>query len=63
MWGVNPKLLCKKHLLGEHGEIHNVSQLGEVVEIEVQMFGSAVHFNRCTDVQTTTKPAILPNCC
>jgi len=23
MWGVNPKLLCKKHLLGEHGEIHN----------------------------------------
>lgn len=42
---------------------HNVSQLGKVVEIEVQMFGSAVHFNRCTDVQTTTKPAILPNCC
>lgn len=22
MWGINPKLLCKKHLLGEHGEIH-----------------------------------------
>lgn len=22
MWMVSPKLLCKKHLLGEHGEIH-----------------------------------------
>lgn len=22
MWMVDPKLLCKKHLLGEHGEIH-----------------------------------------
>lgn len=22
MWGINPKFLCKKHLLGEHGEIH-----------------------------------------
>ena len=22
MWMVNPKLLCKKHLLGEHFEIH-----------------------------------------
>ena len=22
MWMVNPKLLCRKHLLGEHGEIH-----------------------------------------
>ena len=22
MWGINPKLLCRKHLLGEHGEIH-----------------------------------------
>ena len=22
MWMVNPKLLCDKHLLGEHGEIH-----------------------------------------
>lgn len=22
MWGINPELLCKKHLLGEHGEIH-----------------------------------------
>jgi hypothetical protein len=22
MWMVNPKYLCRKHLLGEHGEIH-----------------------------------------
>lgn len=22
MWGINPSLLCKQHLLGEHGEIH-----------------------------------------
>lgn len=22
MWMVNPKFLCTKHLLGEHGEIH-----------------------------------------
>ena len=22
MWMVDPKLMCRKHLLGEHGEIH-----------------------------------------
>lgn len=22
MWMINPKLLCKKHLLGEHNELH-----------------------------------------
>lgn len=22
MWMINPKLLCRKHLLGEHNEIH-----------------------------------------
>lgn len=22
MWGIKPELLCKRHLLGEHGEIH-----------------------------------------
>ena len=22
MWGIDAKLLCKKHLIGEHGEIH-----------------------------------------
>jgi len=41
----------------------NVMQLGEVAEIEAQMFGLALHFNRCKDVQFTTKTAILPNCC
>lgn len=22
MWMINPKLLCNRHLLGEHGELH-----------------------------------------
>jgi len=22
MWGVNPKILCNRHLLGEHAEMH-----------------------------------------
>ena len=22
MWGINPSLLCRQHLLGEHNEIH-----------------------------------------
>lgn len=22
MWMINPNILCKKHLIGEHGEIH-----------------------------------------
>lgn len=35
---------------------HNVSQLGEVAEIEAQMFGLALHFNRCTDVNIPPKP-------
>lgn len=26
MWMIHPKLLCKKHLLGEHGEIHKHRQ-------------------------------------
>lgn len=26
MWMLNPKLLCNKHLLGEHGEIHKHRQ-------------------------------------
>ena len=40
-----------------------ILQFGKMAEIEAQMFGLALHFNRCTDVQDTTKPAILPNCC
>ena len=41
----------------------NVLQLGEVAEIEAQMFSFAQMFNRRTAVEFSTKPAILPNCC
>jgi hypothetical protein len=41
----------------------NVLQLGEVAEIEAQMFSFAQKFNRRTAVDFSTKPAILPNCC
>jgi hypothetical protein len=41
----------------------NVLQLGEVAEIEVQMFSFAQKFNRRTAVEFCTEPAILPNCC
>ena len=41
----------------------NVSQLGEVAEIEAQMFSFAQKFNRRTVVEFSTEPAILPNCC
>jgi len=41
----------------------NVLQLGEVAEIEAQMFCFAQKFNRRTAVEFSTKPAILPNCC
>jgi hypothetical protein len=41
----------------------NGLQLGEVAEIEAQMFGFVQKFNRRTAVEFSTKPAILPNCC
>ena len=41
----------------------NVLQLGEVAEIEAQMFSFAQKFNRRTELEFSTKPAILPNCC
>lgn len=41
----------------------NGLQLGEVAEIEVQMFSLSQMFNRRTAVEFSTKPAILPNCC
>ena len=41
----------------------NVLQLGEVAEIEAQMFGFVQKFNRRTAVEFSTEPAILPNCC
>ena len=40
----------------------NDLQLGEVAEIEAQMFSFAQMFNRRTDVEFSTEPAILPNC-
>jgi hypothetical protein len=42
---------------------HNVLQLGEVAEIEAQMFSFAQKFNRRTELEFSTEPAILPNCC
>lgn len=36
--------------------------LGEVGEIEVQMYSFAQKFNRRTAVEFSTVPAILPNC-
>ena len=41
----------------------NGLQLGEVAEIEAQMFNFAQKFNRSTAVEFSTEPAILPNCC
>jgi hypothetical protein len=41
----------------------NGLQLGEVAEIEAQMFSFAQKFNRRTSVEFSTEPAILPNCC
>ena len=41
----------------------NVLQLGEVAEIEAQMFSFAQMFNRRNAVEFSTEPAILPNCC
>jgi hypothetical protein len=43
--------------------LFNVSRLGEVAEIEAQMFSFAQKFNRRTELDFSTKPAILPNCC
>jgi hypothetical protein len=41
----------------------NGLQLGEVAEIEAQMFSFIQKFNRRTAVEFSTEPAILPNCC
>jgi hypothetical protein len=43
--------------------VHNALQLGEVAEIEAQMFRFAQKFNRRTFIEFSTEPAILPNCC
>jgi hypothetical protein len=41
----------------------NVPQLGEVADLEAQMFNLAQMFIRNPKVQFSTEPAILPNCC
>jgi hypothetical protein len=42
---------------------YNVLQLGEVADLETQMFSLAQMFIRNPNVQFSTEPAILPNCC
>jgi len=41
----------------------NVLQLGEVADLEALIFNLALMFIRNPNVQLSTKPAILPNCC
>ena len=41
----------------------NGLQLGEVAEIEEQMYKICTMFNRIPNVQFSTEPAISPNCC
>jgi len=46
MWMVNPKILCRKHLLGEHGELHKFipsfkkhrSVAGRIGQIELSKY-------------------------
>jgi hypothetical protein len=51
MWMVDPKLLCNKHLVGEHGEIHKhrhnfvkkhkiTGRIFPIVQIEPEQMGS-----------------------
>jgi len=42
---------------------YNVLQLGEVADLEAQKFNFALMFIRNPNVQFSTEPAILPNCC
>jgi len=42
---------------------HNVLGLCEEAELEAQMFVLAQMFIRIPNVQFSTEPAILPNCC
>jgi hypothetical protein len=37
--------------------------LAEVGELKVQMFNVVQMYNRIPNVQFSTEPAILPNCC
>ena len=38
MWMIEPELLCDKHLLGEHGELHKF--ISPVVQIELTSYQS-----------------------
>jgi len=49
MWMINPKLMCRKHLLGEHGELHKFipsfkkkfkvdKRLSPIVQIELSSY-------------------------
>lgn len=59
----NLKFIYYYHFLPRVNLTDNVLQLGEVAEIEAQMFSFAQKFNRRTAVEFITEPAILPNCC
>ena len=41
----------------------NVLRLGEVADFEALTFNLALMFIRIPNVQISTEPAILPNCC
>jgi len=41
----------------------NVLQLGEVADLKAQVFNLLQMFISITNVQFSTEPAILPNCC
>jgi hypothetical protein len=43
--------------------VHIGLQLGEVAEFEAQLLSFAQKFNRRTELEFCTEPAILPNCC
>jgi hypothetical protein len=49
--------------IGDVGFAANVLQLGEVAEIEAQMFSFAQKLYRRIELEFGTEPAILPNCC
>ena len=51
---------CRKKMVFSQPD---VLQLGEVAEIEAQMFSFVQKFKRRTAVEFSTEPAILPNCC
>jgi hypothetical protein len=49
--------------LGFHKITAKVWSLGEEADLEAQMFNLAQMFIRIPNVQFSTEPAILPNCC